>query len=231
MSQGSRVTLSGLLNFTDGLWSCCGSERIIIFTTNHIEKLDKALLRAGRMDRHIKMSWCEFPAFRTLARNNLDLEWHDLFPEIEEAFVDKAISPADVSEILLKKKRKPVGALEALLEALRKAPSVSEKPAVKIDFEEIMLTGATESCPPNRDDPAPAASADSQVDSNQSTLKVESNSSATANGTAKPESTSVAAAASADSKNGSNSSPTANGIVKPESASVDASSVSTAEFS
>ncbi|KAH9311325.1 hypothetical protein KI387_026360, partial [Taxus chinensis] len=25
----SKVTLSGLLNFTDGLWSCCGEERII----------------------------------------------------------------------------------------------------------------------------------------------------------------------------------------------------------
>jgi chaperone BCS1 len=137
--EGSRVTLSGLLNFTDGLWSCCGSERIIIFTTNHIEKLDKALLRAGRMDRHINMSWCEFPAFRTLAKNNLDLEWHDLFPEIEEAFVDKAIAPADVSEILLKNKRKPTAALQSLLEALRKAPSISEKPVVKIDFDDIPL--------------------------------------------------------------------------------------------
>ena len=33
------MTLSGLLNFVDGLWSSCGDERIIIFTTNHIEKL------------------------------------------------------------------------------------------------------------------------------------------------------------------------------------------------
>lgn len=207
MLQGSRVTLSGLLNFTDGLWSCCGSERIIIFTTNHIEKLDKALLRAGRMDRHINMSWCEFPAFRTLAKNNLDLEWHDLFPEIEEAFVDKAISPADVSEILLKKKRKPTAALEALLEALSKAPSVSEKPAVKIDFEEILLTGVSESDPPaaGDDDPVPASvdsKRDSEVQSDQPAVKVE------ANGTT-----------------------TANGPVKRESASVETSSISTAESS
>ncbi|KAM1305441.1 hypothetical protein PS1_023193 [Malus domestica] len=26
-NSGGRVTLSGLLNFTDGLWSCCGDER------------------------------------------------------------------------------------------------------------------------------------------------------------------------------------------------------------
>ncbi|KAF5471928.1 hypothetical protein F2P56_008687 [Juglans regia] len=35
----NTMTMSGLLNFTDGLWSCCGSERIFVFTTNHIEKL------------------------------------------------------------------------------------------------------------------------------------------------------------------------------------------------
>ncbi|CAH2056847.1 unnamed protein product, partial [Thlaspi arvense] len=34
---GNSITLS------DGLWSCCGSERIFVFTTNHIEKLDPAL--------------------------------------------------------------------------------------------------------------------------------------------------------------------------------------------
>jgi hypothetical protein len=138
--QASKVTLSGLLNFTDGLWSCCGSERIIIFTTNYVDKLDPALLRAGWMDKRILMSWCKFPAFRTLARNNLGLEWHDLFPQIEEAMEDKAITPADVSEFLLKKKRNPTVALEGLLEALAKAPLVSEKPPVKtLDFDEINL--------------------------------------------------------------------------------------------
>jgi hypothetical protein len=31
--SGSKVTLSGLLNFIDGLWSACGGERLIVFTT------------------------------------------------------------------------------------------------------------------------------------------------------------------------------------------------------
>ncbi|KAG5614260.1 hypothetical protein H5410_014084, partial [Solanum commersonii] len=52
----SKVTLSGLLNFIDGLWLSCGDERIIVFTTNHIEKLDPALLQPGRMDVHIHMT-------------------------------------------------------------------------------------------------------------------------------------------------------------------------------
>ncbi|CAM0955507.1 unnamed protein product [Alopecurus aequalis] len=46
----NKVTLSGLLNFIDGLWSACGGERIIVFTTNHKEKLDPALIRRVKSD-------------------------------------------------------------------------------------------------------------------------------------------------------------------------------------
>ncbi|CAN1229157.1 AAA-ATPase At4g25835 [Linum grandiflorum] len=53
---GNSITLSGLLNFTDGLWSCCGSERIFVFTTNHdsAEELPRVLLRRRRRRRRIK---------------------------------------------------------------------------------------------------------------------------------------------------------------------------------
>ncbi|KDP26781.1 hypothetical protein JCGZ_17939 [Jatropha curcas] len=54
----SQLTLSGLLNFIDGLWSSCGDERITVFTTNYEDKLDPALLRTGRMDMQINMSYC-----------------------------------------------------------------------------------------------------------------------------------------------------------------------------
>ncbi|KAJ7297729.1 hypothetical protein O6H91_20G036800 [Diphasiastrum complanatum] len=127
--EGSRVTLSGLLNFTDGLWSCCGSERIIIFTTNHIDRLDPALLRSGRMDMHIFMSHCTFPAFKILAQNYLGISEHELFPEVEAVIDAGMMTPADVSEILIKK-RDPFEALEALIEALKAAkdkPKVDEK--------------------------------------------------------------------------------------------------------
>ena len=53
-----QFTLSGLLNMIDGLWSSCGDERIIVFTTNHKDRLDPALLRPGRMDLHVHMSYC-----------------------------------------------------------------------------------------------------------------------------------------------------------------------------
>ena len=42
------MTFSGFLNALDGVAS--GEERIIFLTTNHIERLDPALIRPGRVD-------------------------------------------------------------------------------------------------------------------------------------------------------------------------------------
>ncbi|GLJ55347.1 hypothetical protein SUGI_1187570 [Cryptomeria japonica] len=126
-SEESQVTLSGVLNFTDGLWSCCGSERIFIFTTNHVDRLDPALLRSGRMDKHIHLSFCTFPAFKVLSRNYLDVD-HHLFDQIEVLMKEGQMTPADVTEQLMKASDDPSTALEKLIQALRQA---MEKAAVK----------------------------------------------------------------------------------------------------
>ncbi|OLY83400.1 Mitochondrial chaperone BCS1 [Smittium mucronatum] len=44
----SQITFSGLLNALDGVSSA--EERLVFMTTNHIERLDKALIRPGRVD-------------------------------------------------------------------------------------------------------------------------------------------------------------------------------------
>ena len=44
-----NVTFSGLLNALDGVASST-SQRIMFMTTNHIERLDPALIRPGRVD-------------------------------------------------------------------------------------------------------------------------------------------------------------------------------------
>jgi chaperone BCS1 len=46
--ERQKITLSGFLNIIDGIASSEG--RILVMTTNHIEKLDGALLRPGRVD-------------------------------------------------------------------------------------------------------------------------------------------------------------------------------------
>ncbi|MFS7963603.1 putative ATPase, AAA-type, core, P-loop containing nucleoside triphosphate hydrolase [Helianthus anomalus] len=83
-----KVTLSGFLNFIDGLWSSCGDEGIIVFTTNRKEKLDPALLRTGRMDVHINMSYCTPCGFRLLASNCHGITQNERFEEIED-LIDK----------------------------------------------------------------------------------------------------------------------------------------------
>lgn len=136
----NTITLSGLLNFTDGLWSCCGSERIFVFTTNHIEKLDPALLRSGRMDMHIYMSYCSFPALKILLKNYLGIDEGDLdgavLKELEEV-VDKAeMTPADVSEVLIKNRRDKEKAARELLDALKLRAERRAKNADDVEEEE-----------------------------------------------------------------------------------------------
>ncbi|XP_030469869.1 AAA-ATPase ASD, mitochondrial-like [Syzygium oleosum] len=121
--KASRVTLSGLLNFIDGLWSSCGGERLLVFTTNHIEKLDPALIRAGRMDKHVELSYCRSEAFKVLAKNYLGIDTHHLFDHIGKLLSEVDLSPADVAEHLMPKSssKNAEVCLESLIGALEKA--------------------------------------------------------------------------------------------------------------
>ncbi|RID79519.1 hypothetical protein BRARA_A02252 [Brassica rapa] len=131
----SKVTLSGLLNFVDGLWSACGGERIIVFTTNFVDKLDPALVRKGRMDNHIELSYCCFEAFKVLAKNYLDVEESELFEEIKRLLEDKEIkmTPADIAENMLPKSENEGSetCLKRLIQVLKEA-----KRKVEDDVEE-----------------------------------------------------------------------------------------------
>ncbi|KAJ0231505.1 AAA-ATPase [Hirschfeldia incana] len=154
-SQGP-LTLSGLLNFIDGLWSSCGDERIIIFTTNHKDRLDPALLRPGRMDMHIYMGHCSFQGFKTLASNYLGLNDttmpHRLYPEIERLMDGDVITPAQVAEELMKSEDVDM-ALEGLVNVLEKMrfkndeSSVVMKKESRLEMEKMRLERDTEGSP------------------------------------------------------------------------------------
>uniref|UniRef100_A0A7N0TC34 AAA+ ATPase domain-containing protein n=1 Tax=Kalanchoe fedtschenkoi TaxID=63787 RepID=A0A7N0TC34_KALFE len=127
----SRLTLSGLLNFIDGLWSSCGDERIIVFTTNHKEKIDPALLRPGRMDVHIHMSYCTPTGFKILATNYLDLnDDHPLFGEIERLIIPAKVTPAEVAEELMRSED-PAIALDGVLCLLNRKITEQQKVETK----------------------------------------------------------------------------------------------------
>jgi chaperone BCS1 len=51
--RGANVTFSGLLNALDGVASA--EERVIFLTTNHVDRLDVALVRPGRVDMTVRL--------------------------------------------------------------------------------------------------------------------------------------------------------------------------------
>ncbi|CAH1428170.1 unnamed protein product [Lactuca virosa] len=104
--EDDKISLSGLLNFVDGLWSSCGDERIIVFTTNHKERLDAALLRPGRMDVQVEMSYCSYGGFKVLASTYLQVkedEKMEVFGEIEGLLKKVEVTPAEIAGELMKK--------------------------------------------------------------------------------------------------------------------------------
>ena len=58
------MTFSGLLNAIDGV--AAGEGRILFATTNHIERLDPALIRPGRIDRKELIDYADRDQLRRL---------------------------------------------------------------------------------------------------------------------------------------------------------------------
>ncbi|KAL8495881.1 hypothetical protein ACS0TY_019846 [Phlomoides rotata] len=144
--ENGRVTLSGLLNFTDGLWSCCGEERVIVFTTNHREMVDPALLRSGRMDVHISLGPCGMHALKALVRNYLGLESHVLFDVVESCMrAGGTLTPAQVGEILLRNRRDADVAVKAVISAMQAKILGADVDAIEgsVEYDDVAKTPET----------------------------------------------------------------------------------------
>ncbi|GHU66820.1 hypothetical protein FACS189447_08350 [Spirochaetia bacterium] len=62
----SQISLSEILNALDGIISVPG--RVLFLTTNHIEVLDKAFIRPGRIDLSINISYASVEAFKAFVK-------------------------------------------------------------------------------------------------------------------------------------------------------------------
>merc|ERR1712008_539820 len=92
--MGSEIKLSDLLEAFDGVLEMKG--RMMVMTTNHLEKLDPALIRPGRVDLSLEFKRCNKKAigdfFETFfPRNNLDVK----------NVADGVWTPADVAQICI----------------------------------------------------------------------------------------------------------------------------------
>lgn len=120
-SAGSSVSLSGVLNFMDGIVnSCTGDEKVMVFTMNCKDFIDPVVLRPGRVDVHIYFPLCNFNSFKTLANSYLGVKDHKLFPHVEEIFETGArMSPAEIAELMVMNRSSPSRALKSVITALQ----------------------------------------------------------------------------------------------------------------
>ena len=118
--NSSPVTLSGILNFMDGVVNSCCDERVMVFTMTTKDNVDPAILRPGRIDVHIHFPLCDFNSFRNLASSYLGVREHKLFPQVEEIFLAGAtLSPAEIGELMMANRNSPSRALKSVITALQ----------------------------------------------------------------------------------------------------------------
>ncbi|PQE23524.1 mitochondrial chaperone bcs1 protein [Rutstroemia sp. NJR-2017a BVV2] len=84
-AKEGKISLSALLNVIDGVASQEG--RILIMTTNHIEKLDEALIRPGRVDMSIH--------FDLASRENIEMIFKSIYATLEGDYPDVSDSVSE----------------------------------------------------------------------------------------------------------------------------------------
>ncbi len=103
------VTFSGFLNALDGIVELNGV--LVIITTNHVEKMDPALLRAGRMDLKIEIGYSSGKEISDYLSR--------FYGENIEIFTKGSLPMVEVQNICLENKlnsREAVKAIDELLE-------------------------------------------------------------------------------------------------------------------
>jgi mitochondrial chaperone BCS1 len=132
----SHVTLSGLLNAIDGVGAPEG--HVLIMSTNHIEKMDEALVRAGRVDIKVKLDWCSRTQTRDIfmrmysqsykpkaasaegQHNFSQAAMEEMAVKFSEQIPEFQISPAELQDFILMRKSSPLKALDEIAEWARK---------------------------------------------------------------------------------------------------------------
>jgi hypothetical protein len=108
--EGEKITLGGVLEMFDGILEV--DNRIIIMTSNYPEKLDKALLRPGRIDMKV-----EFKRLRVCDMCAIYSLWfgQDIPTKYHEKLQDHKYTQAEFGELCFKYMDSPDDLLEYLV--------------------------------------------------------------------------------------------------------------------
>jgi hypothetical protein len=102
------IDLSFLLNLLDGTLEASG--RILAISSNFPERIDKALIRPGRIDMIVHFRKCN----RQILREMVDSFYDQAFEDWTNETLDYKWSPAEVNQILFRNFTSPEEALEEL---------------------------------------------------------------------------------------------------------------------
>lgn len=103
----SFSNLSDILNSLDGITVCHG--RILIATTNHKEKLSKALLRDGRFDLKIEIGYADNDIVKQFINN-----YYPDFKIPKDFNIKNKISSAKIENLILKNLNNPTNVLKLI---------------------------------------------------------------------------------------------------------------------
>jgi len=112
-SNSEKLTLGFLLNLLDGVLEVPG--RILIMTTNYPERLDKALIRPGRIDLILDFKKTTRATITEMYKHFYDLPDSVIQQTDMSGIADFQYSPAEINQVFFKHIREPDAALKALL--------------------------------------------------------------------------------------------------------------------
>lgn len=112
-SEKETLDLSFLLNLLDGTLEANG--RILIVTTNFPERIDRALIRPGRIDMIVNFKTCS----RSVLQEMVDAFYDREVPLPEDASLDGKWTPAEVNQILFRNFEDPETAVSELVSLSR----------------------------------------------------------------------------------------------------------------
>ena len=140
--QSDKITLSFLLNLFDGVLETPG--RLVIMTTNFIDKLDKAFTRPGRIDICCKLGFADCAQIIEIVEHRYDTILTDEQIKIIQN-VGNCITPAEIGRILFENFDNLDGAIESIVEY---SNAYMEKMAQKLLEEKESERKETEEIPP-----------------------------------------------------------------------------------
>ena len=106
---GEELSLSFILNLLDGILETPG--RILIVTTNHVEKLDKAFIRPGRIDVNLEVGYCTLDMIKSMFEFFYEEDCSELFKDYTYT---QDITPAELNKYILNHYNNKENAFEEL---------------------------------------------------------------------------------------------------------------------